>query len=88
VSGTAREVLTTSAVLDSAHLGDIEGAFGRIRMDATDHGRTLKTRLITLLTIVGPGPDRHGRPTITNRSTSVKETIRAAAIQPITGPVA
>jgi hypothetical protein len=55
VSGTAREALTTSAVLDSAHLGDIEGAFGRIRMDATDHGRTLKTRLITLLTIVGPG---------------------------------
>ena len=55
VSGTAREVLGTSAVLDSAHLGDIEGAFGRIRVDATDHGRTLKTRLITLLAIVGPG---------------------------------
>jgi Mn2+/Fe2+ NRAMP family transporter len=55
VSGTAREVLSTSAVLDSAHLGDIEGAFGRIRVDATDHGRTLKTRLITLLAIVGPG---------------------------------
>jgi Mn2+/Fe2+ NRAMP family transporter len=55
VSGTAREVLGTSAVLDSAHLGDIEGAFGRIRMDETDHGRTLKTRLVTLLAIVGPG---------------------------------
>ena len=55
MSGTAREVLSTSAVLDSAHLGDIEGAFGRIRVDATDHGRTLKTRLITLLAIVGPG---------------------------------
>jgi Mn2+/Fe2+ NRAMP family transporter len=55
VSDTAREVLSTSAVLDSAHLGDIEGAFGRIRVDATDHGRTLKTRLITLLAIVGPG---------------------------------
>ena len=53
--GTAREVLGTSAVLDSAHLGDIEGAFGRIRMDETDHGRTLRTRLITLLAIVGPG---------------------------------
>jgi hypothetical protein len=35
VSGTAREVLGTSAVLDSAHLGDIEGAFGRIRLDRT-----------------------------------------------------
>jgi Mn2+/Fe2+ NRAMP family transporter len=55
VSDTAREVLSTSAVLDSAHLGDIEGAFGRIRMDETDHGRTLKTRLVTLLAIVGPG---------------------------------
>jgi Mn2+/Fe2+ NRAMP family transporter len=44
-----------SAVLDSAHVGDIEGAFGRIRLDATDHGRTLKTRLATLLAIVGPG---------------------------------
>lgn len=55
VLGTAGEVPRTSAVLDSAHLGDIEGAFGRIRMDATDHGRTLKTRLITLLAIVGPG---------------------------------
>jgi Mn2+/Fe2+ NRAMP family transporter len=51
LSGTAG----ASAVLDSAHLGDIEGAFGRIRVDATDHGRTLKTRLITLLAIVGPG---------------------------------
>jgi Mn2+/Fe2+ NRAMP family transporter len=55
VSDTAHEVLSTSAVLDSAHLGDIEGAFGRIRMDETDHGRTLKTRLVTLLAIVGPG---------------------------------
>jgi Mn2+/Fe2+ NRAMP family transporter len=44
-----------SAVLDSAHVGDIEGAFGRIRLDATDQGRTLKTRLATLLAIVGPG---------------------------------
>jgi Mn2+/Fe2+ NRAMP family transporter len=55
LSGTSREVLRASAVLDSAHLGDIEGAFGRIRVDATDHGRTLKTRLITLLAIIGPG---------------------------------
>jgi Mn2+/Fe2+ NRAMP family transporter len=44
-----------SAVLDTAHVGDIEGAFGRIRLDATDQGRTLKTRLMTLLAIVGPG---------------------------------
>jgi Mn2+/Fe2+ NRAMP family transporter len=44
-----------SAVLDTAHLGDIEGAFGRIRVDEHDHERTLKTRLLTLLAIVGPG---------------------------------
>jgi Mn2+/Fe2+ NRAMP family transporter len=54
-TGAAGEVLRASAVLDSAHLGDIEGAFGRIRMGETDHGRTLKTRLVTLLAIVGPG---------------------------------
>jgi Mn2+/Fe2+ NRAMP family transporter len=45
----------TSAVLDTAHVGDIEGAFGRIRLDATDQGRTLKTRMATLLAIMGPG---------------------------------
>jgi Mn2+/Fe2+ NRAMP family transporter len=44
-----------SAVLDSAHLGDIEGAFGRISVGETEHARTLKTRLLTLLAIVGPG---------------------------------
>jgi NRAMP (natural resistance-associated macrophage protein)-like metal ion transporter len=44
-----------SAVLDSAHLGDIEGAFGRISVGEADHPRTWKTRLLTLLAIVGPG---------------------------------
>jgi Mn2+/Fe2+ NRAMP family transporter len=44
-----------SAVLDSAHVGDIEGALGRIRVTDTDSGRTLKTRLLTLLAILGPG---------------------------------
>jgi Mn2+/Fe2+ NRAMP family transporter len=44
-----------SAVLDTAHLGDIEGAFGRVRMADTDQGRTVKTRLLTLLAIIGPG---------------------------------
>jgi Mn2+/Fe2+ NRAMP family transporter len=44
-----------SAVLDTAHLGDIEGAFGRISLGETEHARTLKTRLLTLLAIVGPG---------------------------------
>ncbi len=44
-----------SAVLDTAHLGDIEGAFGRVRVGDTDQGRTLKTRLLTLFAIIGPG---------------------------------
>ncbi|MEE6169782.1 MULTISPECIES: NRAMP family divalent metal transporter [unclassified Mycolicibacterium] len=44
-----------TAVLDSAHLGDIEGAFGRINVNDTDRPRTLRTRMLTLLAIVGPG---------------------------------
>jgi len=48
-------VAPPSAVLDSAHLGDIEGAFGRISVGETDLGRTWKTRLLTLLAIIGPG---------------------------------
>lgn len=46
---------TRTAVLDTAHLGDIEGAFGRISVGENDHSRTWKTRLLTLLAIVGPG---------------------------------
>ncbi|MFF3575039.1 NRAMP family divalent metal transporter [Nocardia jiangxiensis] len=42
-------------MLDSAHLGDIEGAFGRINVTDTEHPRTLRTRLLTLAAIVGPG---------------------------------
>ncbi|MBV9513111.1 MAG: divalent metal cation transporter [Mycobacteriaceae bacterium] len=44
-----------TAVLDSAHLGDIEGAFGRISVTDTDRPRTVKTRLLTLAAILGPG---------------------------------
>lgn len=44
-----------SAVLDSAHLGDIEGALGRITISDTEPPRTLKARLATLLAIIGPG---------------------------------
>ncbi|WP_429423776.1 NRAMP family divalent metal transporter [Nocardia sp. GAS34] len=42
-------------MLDSAHLGDIEGAFGKISVTDTEHPRTLRTRALTLLAIVGPG---------------------------------
>jgi len=44
-----------TAVLDTKHLGDIEGAFGRISVGETDRPHTLKARLMTLLAIVGPG---------------------------------
>jgi Mn2+/Fe2+ NRAMP family transporter len=50
-----QEAPQRTAVLDSAHLGDIEGAFGRIKLSDAEHPRTLKTRLLTLLAIVGPG---------------------------------
>jgi Mn2+/Fe2+ NRAMP family transporter len=54
-SGTKAGPAPRTAVLDSAHLGDIEGAFGRISIGETDRPRTLKVRLMTLLAIVGPG---------------------------------
>jgi len=45
-----------AAVLDEAHLGDIEGALGRIRLSDEDQERRgLKRKLITFLAIVGPG---------------------------------
>jgi Mn2+/Fe2+ NRAMP family transporter len=44
-----------SAVLDSAHLGNIEGAFGRIDVGAVGERHTWKQRLLTLAAIVGPG---------------------------------
>jgi Mn2+/Fe2+ NRAMP family transporter len=44
-----------SAVLDSAHVGDIVGALGRISRDETGQGRTAWQRLRMLLVIMGPG---------------------------------
>jgi NRAMP (natural resistance-associated macrophage protein)-like metal ion transporter len=43
------------AVLDSAHVGDIHGAFGTIRQHDTGGRRSLRARLLALLAIVGPG---------------------------------
>jgi hypothetical protein len=46
----------SSAVLDEAQLGDIEGALGRIRVgDEEDQRRTIRRRLLTFLAIMGPG---------------------------------
>ena len=43
-----------SAVLDEAHLGDIEGAFGRIKLDG-ERRTGMRRRLVTFLAIIGPG---------------------------------
>ncbi|HTX28264.1 MAG TPA: NRAMP family divalent metal transporter [Streptosporangiaceae bacterium] len=52
----AAQLSRPSAVLDEAHLGDIEGALGRIRLSDEDtERRGLKRKLITFLAIVGPG---------------------------------
>lgn len=44
-----------SAVLDQAHVGDIHGALGKIRLDDTGVRRSWSARILTLLAIVGPG---------------------------------
>ena len=44
-----------SAVLDEAHLGDIQGAFGTIGQHDLDSRRSWRARLLTLLAIMGPG---------------------------------
>jgi Mn2+/Fe2+ NRAMP family transporter len=48
-------VISRNAVLDEAHLGDIQGAFGTIREDDTTPRREWWSRWKTLLAIVGPG---------------------------------
>jgi Mn2+/Fe2+ NRAMP family transporter len=45
---------THVAVLDRAHIGDISGAFGTIRRDASEP-KSLSAKLRILLAIVGPG---------------------------------
>ena len=54
---TSPQIGTAShqAVLDSAHAGDIVGAFGRIRRDGTGAFGGRWRRLRTLLVITGPG---------------------------------
>ena len=48
-------VTSSAAVLDSAHLGDIRGAFGTIRLGDNRPRQTWRQRLTTLLAIIGPG---------------------------------
>ncbi|MEV7598539.1 NRAMP family divalent metal transporter [Kitasatospora sp. NPDC089797] len=44
-----------SAVLDDAHVGDIKGALGTIKLDDSTPRSGLSARIKTLLAIVGPG---------------------------------
>jgi Mn2+/Fe2+ NRAMP family transporter len=46
---------TSTAVLDDAHVGDIRGALGTIKLDDTAPRTGLSAKLKTLLAIVGPG---------------------------------
>jgi Mn2+/Fe2+ NRAMP family transporter len=55
VTAIISEVATKSAVLDDAHVGDIHGAFGTIRLGDTAARSTWAARLKTLLAVVGPG---------------------------------
>jgi len=49
------EVAHDSAVLDEAHVGDIRGALGTIRLDDHAPRGSVSAKLKTLLAIVGPG---------------------------------
>ena len=59
VNNTATRVVAAgggrSAVLDSAHVGDIQGAFGTVRQHDIAPRRSWRARLLTLLAIMGPG---------------------------------
>jgi Mn2+/Fe2+ NRAMP family transporter len=54
-ANASRSLTPPSAVLDEAHLGDIEGALGRIRVGEEERGSGWRRRLITFLAIMGPG---------------------------------
>jgi Mn2+/Fe2+ NRAMP family transporter len=54
-SGAGRSTALNSAVLDEAHVGDIRGALGTIRLDDCAARTTLSAKFKTLLAVVGPG---------------------------------
>ena len=51
----APRLVPTSAVVDEAHVGDIHGAFGTIRLSDVAPRRTWRRRILTLAAIIGPG---------------------------------
>ena len=55
VSAAFTPLAERRSVLDRAHRGDIEGALGRVGASDTGPRRTLRTRMATLLGIMGPG---------------------------------
>ncbi|WP_040698974.1 NRAMP family divalent metal transporter [Nocardia vinacea] len=55
VSAPAGAAQPGSAVMDSAHVGDIVGALGTIRLDDTAQGRSRRQRFRMLLAVIGPG---------------------------------
>ncbi len=54
-SSRERAPAPVTAVLDEAHLGDIQGALGTIRVQDVGSRRSWRARLLTLAAIVGPG---------------------------------
>ncbi len=54
-TGAAPDEVAPRAVLDSAHVGDIQGALGTIRVHELGQRRGLRARLLALLAIMGPG---------------------------------
>jgi Mn2+/Fe2+ NRAMP family transporter len=54
-SGAPADQREGSAVLDEAHLGDIQGALGTIRVGDSGARRSWAARLLALAAIVGPG---------------------------------
>jgi len=55
VTAVTSEIPPKTAVLDEAHVGDIHGAFGTIRLGDNGARTTVSARLKTLLAVVGPG---------------------------------
>jgi Mn2+/Fe2+ NRAMP family transporter len=49
------QLIPSSAVLDEMHVGDIQGAFGTIRVSDMAPRRTWRRRILTLAAIIGPG---------------------------------
>ena len=83
--GAPSAATTRSAVLDSAHVGDIEGAFGRISIGATELGAIAErdsTTVEKLLDLADQNlykSKKAGRNRVTTADTDLAPTLRLAA---------